>query len=219
MYTLYVLPGACSLAVHVVLRELAQDVTLIHRDSVRDYRALNPVGTVPTLVSDNLVLRESVSMILYLLEKHRSDLLPTNQVKRRQALEDLLFANATLQPAYGRLYFLNRHAFEPSARQAFVSACKRRSMPCGRCSMIAWSDSPSWRGTSTAWRISCWRSTPAGAMNSGWISSLGPGWCVWWSGSPPCRRSSRLCRQRPGSGRPMRDSVVSKGPLTPRVGS
>lgn len=125
MYTLYILPGACSLAVHVVLRELGQDVMLIHRDAASHYRSLNPTGQVPTLVSDGLVLREGAAIILYLLDKHANTLLPKDRVLRRKALENLMFANASMHPAYGRLFFLNRHRFEDASRQAFQEACAR----------------------------------------------------------------------------------------------
>ena len=50
MYTLYYSPGACSVATQVVLHELQQDVKIIDVQQLDNFKAINPVGTVPTLV-------------------------------------------------------------------------------------------------------------------------------------------------------------------------
>ncbi len=50
MYTLYYLPDACPLATQVVLHELDQPVEIINMQTVENFSAINPVGTVPVLV-------------------------------------------------------------------------------------------------------------------------------------------------------------------------
>lgn len=112
MYTLYYMPGACSMAVHVILNELGEHPTLVN---VRDHNGgqnrpaeflkANPRGNVPTLVDDGHVVREGAAIITYLLDKHASVLLPRSGKERASALEWLMFCNATLHPAYGKAFF------------------------------------------------------------------------------------------------------------------
>ena len=107
MYTLYYLPGACSLATQVLLRELGQEVNLVHRDGVDNYAAINTTGSVPVLRDGDRILREGAGIALYLLDKHANGMLPAEGPDRIRAIEHILFANATVHPAYSKLFFLN----------------------------------------------------------------------------------------------------------------
>ncbi len=126
MYTLYILPDACSLATHVALRELQQPVEIIHRQQVENFTSLNPVGTVPVLVDGNTVLREGAAAMIYLLNKHNSPMLPANDAAaRHKAVENIMFANATMHPAYGRLFFAAQNISNIETRQqVFESAAQ-----------------------------------------------------------------------------------------------
>lgn len=106
MYKLYFLPGACSLATLAVLNELNQSVELIDRNSVKSYLDLNPVGSVPLLVDGDQSLSEGAAIMFYLLNQHENDLLPKEAGAQQLALQDIMFANATMHPAYGRLFFI-----------------------------------------------------------------------------------------------------------------
>ena len=112
MYTLYGMTGSCSMAVHVLLNELNQPVT--YKD-VRtpegqprppEFLQINPRGNVPVLVDGDAPIREGGAIISYLLDKHESPMLPKSGVARANALEWLMFANASMHPAYARLFFL-----------------------------------------------------------------------------------------------------------------
>lgn len=105
MYTLYFIPGACSLATQAILNELDQESTLVHKLEADHFETLNPVGTVPVLVDGDKVLNEGVAIILHLLNKHKNRLIPERGDARHQAIEHMMFANATMHPAYGRLFF------------------------------------------------------------------------------------------------------------------
>lgn len=110
MYKLYYMPGACSMAIHVLLNELAQPITLVnvrdpHGDAKKELLKINPRGQVPTLVDDGHVIREGAAVILTLLDKHPNALMPASGKERATALEWLMFANATLHPAYARGFF------------------------------------------------------------------------------------------------------------------
>lgn len=121
MYTLYYPPGASSLAIHAVLRELGQPVHLVERDSTYDFTDLNPVGAVPVLVDGDLVIREGAAILLHLLDKHDNTLLPKSGSPRARALESIMFANATLHAVYGRLFFLQGYVPDPAAREAALA--------------------------------------------------------------------------------------------------
>jgi glutathione S-transferase len=114
MYTLYYSPGACSMAIHVALNECNQPVTLakvnLREPRTPEFLKINPRGQVPVLVDGDLVIREGAAILIYLLEKHQSPLLPKSGKERAAALEWLMFCNATLHPAYARCFFLMRNA-------------------------------------------------------------------------------------------------------------
>ena len=123
MYTLYYLPGACSLATQVVLHELDQEVVIIDKQQVNDFAEINPVGTVPVLVDNNNTYREGAAIILYLLNKHGGSLLPAAGEARDKAIQDIMFANATMHPAYSRLFFIAQNINHEQAKQeAFQAA-------------------------------------------------------------------------------------------------
>lgn len=117
MYTLYFIPNACSLATQAVLNELDQESTLVHKLDADHFEALNPVGTVPVLVDGDKVINEGVAVILYLLNKHKNNLIPESGDARRRAIENMMFANATMHPAYGRLFFAQANVSDAAARQ------------------------------------------------------------------------------------------------------
>ena len=122
MYTLYYLPDACSLATQVVLHELDQAVDIVDVQKQSNFTSINPVGTVPVLIDGESTLREGAAILLYLLNKHPSHMLPTSGADREQAMQDILFANATMHPAYGRLFFISKHISNEGAKQEALTA-------------------------------------------------------------------------------------------------
>lgn len=129
MYTLYYLPSACSLATQVVLHELDQAVEIIDKQQVDNFKTINPVGTVPVLVdnsdtsSQGTTRREGAAVMLYLLNKHPNTMLPATGEAREQAIQDIMFANATMHPAYGVLFFIAQNMSDKNAgKQAKKSA-------------------------------------------------------------------------------------------------
>jgi len=126
MYKLYFSPGACSLATQVVLRELKQPFELLNKGSVADYRQINPVGAVPALDVNGKVLTEGAAILLYLLQSHANELLPQEPSARQKAIENLTFANATVHPAYGKLFFVGTAIEEGEVKQqVFAAAAKQ----------------------------------------------------------------------------------------------
>jgi len=122
MYTLYFIPGACSLATQAILNELNQAVELIHKEDADNYDVLNPVGTVPVLIDQNRVLNEGVPILLYLLDKHENKLIARDGEDRHQAIENMMFANASVHPAYGRLFFAEGNITNNEGKQQAFDA-------------------------------------------------------------------------------------------------
>lgn len=129
MYQLYYSPGACSMAIHVVLNELNQKVELkpvsIPNGDTRtpEYLKLNPRGQVPLLVQDGQPMVEGAAMMTYLIDTHGpSNLLPAKGWERAQALQWLMFANSTLHPAYSRIFWLNKVAKDDAQKALIITA-------------------------------------------------------------------------------------------------
>ena len=100
MYKLYYSPGACSLAVHVALLEVGAKFELENvsapagQPKSAEFLKINPRGAVPVLKIDNFILREGAAILTYILDSHKSDLLPASGLERAEALEWLSFANS-----------------------------------------------------------------------------------------------------------------------------
>jgi len=62
-------------------------------------------------------------VILYLLNKHQNALLPTSGEAYERGVENIMFANATMHPAYSRLFFIAQYIADESVKQlAFEAA-------------------------------------------------------------------------------------------------
>ena len=130
MYTLYYSPGACSMAVHAVLNEMNQPVTLVKAKSAdgqktSEFLQANPRGQVPTLVEDGFVMREGGAILVYLMDKHQSPLLPKSGKERAAALEWLMFANASLHPAYSKAFGSGSYEDKDVAAAVFKAAIEQ----------------------------------------------------------------------------------------------
>ncbi len=122
MYTLYFFPDACSLATQTLLNELDLPAKLIHKQDADNYKIINPTGMVPTLIDGSRTIREGANILFYLLDKHTNHLLPKDPDKYWQAREDIHFANATMHPAYSRLFFIAGNIEGREKDKAFQAA-------------------------------------------------------------------------------------------------
>lgn len=124
MYTLYYSPSACSLATQVILHELNQTVDIINVQQLDNFKSINPVGAVPVLIDEeqNLTYTEGAAIILHLLNKHENTLLPLTGNAHQDGLENLMFANATMHPAYSRLFFIAQHISDEIVKQVAFDA-------------------------------------------------------------------------------------------------
>jgi len=113
-FVLYWRPGTASMAPHAALAEIGVDYRLVEigRDDAQenaDYRELNPLGVVPTLVDDEqgLVLSESAAILLYLGDRFpESRLAPA---ERADYYRWLVFLTNTVQTAMLRFFYPERY--------------------------------------------------------------------------------------------------------------
>ena len=119
---LYFMPGACSLAPHIALREAGLRFSLIEVDyqtrrtaGGRDYHAINPKGYVPALVLDDGQLLTEVPVILQFVDTLAPDaaLMPASGMRRYQALEWLNFIATEIHKSFSPL-------FRPTTPSAFL---------------------------------------------------------------------------------------------------
>lgn len=104
---LYFKPGACSLASHIVLRELGVDFTLESVDTQTrrtesgiDYKTINPKGYVPALDTGSAVLTEGAAILQYLAES-TSLVPPAGTLERVRLQEHLNYIASELHKAFG----------------------------------------------------------------------------------------------------------------------
>ncbi len=117
-YTLYYKPGACSMAVHVVLNELNVPFDTVNQTDLKapDFLKLNPRGQIPLLIVDGEPVKEGAAIITYLLDTHANDLLPKTGIARAKALEWLMWGNASLHPACARMFWLNKQNLDDATK-------------------------------------------------------------------------------------------------------
>lgn len=120
-YKLYYSPGACSMAIHVILNELGVPFEAINqKDKLKDpeFLRLNPRGQVPLLVVDGEPIKEGAAIITYLLDTHDKEgkLMPASGLPRAKALEWLMWCNATLHPACSKLFWLPKTTLDEKVK-------------------------------------------------------------------------------------------------------
>jgi len=120
---LYYMPGACSLAPHIALREADLEFRLVkvdiqsrRTDCNHDYYDVNPKGSVPALeLEDGQVLTE-VPVILQYIDAlaPEAGLLPGDTMNRYRALEWLNYIGTEIHKSFSPL-------FRPSTPTAFLT--------------------------------------------------------------------------------------------------
>lgn len=132
---LYYVPGACSLAVHIVLREAGYkfdmervDMPSRKTESGADYLDINPKGYIPALeLDDGAVLTEASVILQYLADqKPRRNLAPKlRTMERYRLMEWLNFIAAEVHKTLGA-FFKFKQAMTPEWRQAQLGLVDQR---------------------------------------------------------------------------------------------
>jgi glutathione S-transferase len=123
MHTLFYSPGACSMAVHIVLEEIGEpyELRLISSSGITEgkmtatpeWRAINPKGRVPALLgvpgriggAENL-LTEVHAILIYLARTHASiGLLPTDPAAEARCIEWMNWLASNVHAmSYGQIW-------------------------------------------------------------------------------------------------------------------
>ncbi|WP_414474334.1 glutathione S-transferase family protein [Microvirga sp. M2] len=134
MYKLYYSPGACSMAVHIVLEELGvlYELELVSVQSGATshpaYLAINPKGRVPALARDGEVLTEVSALLVYLADNHTEpQLLPSDAWLAGRCHEWLSWLSSEVHPAFAQVWRPER-SVEATACQADVQAKGRANI-------------------------------------------------------------------------------------------
>lgn len=111
---LYFSPGACSLASHIVIRELDLPVSLMKVDlgtkkfgNDEDFLVINKKGYVPALeFDDGTLLTENVAILQFLADqKPEAGLAPAMEARERYKLQEwLAFISTEIHKSYAPLF-------------------------------------------------------------------------------------------------------------------
>lgn len=129
---LFYLKGACSLASHIMLREVGETFEIESVDTAagrtasgRDYREINPNGYVPALQVDGTVyLTEGVAILQYIADTHPKDAYAPEpgSIARARLQQFLNFAAAELHKAWGPLFAMAASEEQKTAAIRSVSS-------------------------------------------------------------------------------------------------
>lgn len=130
---LYIKPGACSLASHIVLKELGAEFTTEIVDteakttaSGDNYLAINPKGYVPALrLQSDIVLTEGAAILQYLADQNPESGLtpPVGSVERARVQEYLNYIASELHKAFSP--FFNPNSSEADRETAKANVAKK----------------------------------------------------------------------------------------------
>jgi glutathione S-transferase len=124
---LYIKPGACSMASHIILAEVGGDFSVEVVDTAAGetaggaaYRDINPKGKVPALEVDGEVLTEGPAILQFLGDRAANDrLAPVGGTMARARVNEMLnFTGTELHIAFGPL-------FNPAATDAQKEAARQ----------------------------------------------------------------------------------------------
>lgn len=127
---LYYLPGACSLADHIVLKWVGEphEAIKVERAALKspEFLALNPNGAVPVLVDGDFVLTQNVAILFYLAERHPEAKLFGDGTPRGRAevMRWLGFLNSDVHPAFKPIFAPARYHSDPAAAGALAEAAR-----------------------------------------------------------------------------------------------
>jgi len=123
---LYYSPTACSMAPHIVLRELGLPFEAVQVDlgthklakTGEDYYQINPKGYVPAIeLDDGSLLTEDAAILQYLGDRKPGLLAAPGSMERYRTIEWLTFISSELHKGFSPLF---NSALPEAARKIFV---------------------------------------------------------------------------------------------------
>ena len=158
---LYYMPGACSLASHIVLEWLGKpyETHKLSRDELKgpEFLKINPLGAVPALADGDWTLTQNVAILEYLAEQApQSKLMGDGSARSRRSAP--LAGLHQLRPAQDLRWFAPMRFLSEEGAQKELAANASKLLRCSRSSMPSWPASPTWWAPTPAWPtpISTW---------------------------------------------------------------
>jgi glutathione S-transferase len=129
---LYYIPGACSLADHIVLEwtGAAYEAEAVPRDQLRspEYLKVNPTGQVPVLRDDDgWLLTENVAILAYLADRFPDARLAGEDPRgRAEVLRWLAYLNSDVHQAFKPIFNPQRFVADESAHAELQANARTR---------------------------------------------------------------------------------------------
>ncbi|WP_394835396.1 glutathione S-transferase N-terminal domain-containing protein [Pendulispora rubella] len=136
MDTLYYSPGACSLAVHIVLEEIGRPFETVrvpipegaHRRP--EYLAINPRARVPALRTEGTVITEVGAILSYLADRERTSGAPTlapapGTLARARFQEWLSWLSSSVHIAFAQIWRGERFSDDASVHGTIAETGRR----------------------------------------------------------------------------------------------
>lgn len=129
---LYYMPGACSLAAHIVLQWLGKpyETQKMGRDELKQpaYLAINPLGAVPALTVGDWHLTQNVAILQYLAEADPTLNLQGQNTPRAHAevRRWLGFINADVHKTFSLLFGAAQYVDDAAAQTALQNSASKR---------------------------------------------------------------------------------------------
>jgi len=127
MIRLYYMPGACSLADHIVLRwsALPFELQAMSHEQLHapDFLKINPMGAVPALTDGDWALTQNIAILEYIAEQApQAKLLGGDDSRSRAETRRWLgFINADVHKNFGPLFAPARYVKDEAAQKELVS--------------------------------------------------------------------------------------------------
>ena len=127
---LYYIPGACSRAANILLREAGIEPELVLVDPATkktseggDYLDINPLGYVPALqLDDGTFLTENAAVLQWIADTYGPK--PSSDLERAKLVEELSYISSELHKAFSP--FFAAVAPEGEARDALIAKLRTR---------------------------------------------------------------------------------------------
>jgi glutathione S-transferase len=122
---LYFAPGACSFVPHVLLEmsgaPYEASMVKLHKGEQNsdDYKAINPRGQVPVLVSEGQPVTQIMAIVLHIDQLFpQAGFLPAEPMARARALSTLAWMNNTVHPTFTHIFMPQKFTDLPEVQAA-----------------------------------------------------------------------------------------------------
>jgi glutathione S-transferase len=122
---LYFAPGACSFVPHVLLEmsgaPFEASMVKLHKGEQNsdDYKAINPRGQVPVVVSQGQPVTQIMAIVLHIDQLFpQTGFLPTEPMARARALSTLAWMNNTVHPTFTHIFMPQKFTDLPEVQAA-----------------------------------------------------------------------------------------------------